>query len=194
MLDAESFTRLLAGSYQHCWLIAAAVTGDRAEADDIVQEASLVALRKLADFTAGTDFTAWMSQIVRWTALNHAKKTNRRNTVVTDPAALDRDGTMAVDGTNGAAASIDSAGRLAEHQTDFDDDLLSALRHVGEVARACLLLRVVQHLSYDEIAAILQIPAGTAMSHVHRAKQSLRDSLKHRDQHATKVSRDQEPA
>ena len=57
MLDVESFAVLLTGCYQRCWLIAAAVTGDRVEADDIVQEASLVALRKLADFTVGTNFT-----------------------------------------------------------------------------------------------------------------------------------------
>src|SRR5688572_13130478 len=51
VLDVESFAALLTDSYPHCWLIAAAVTGDRVEADDIVQEASLIALDKLADFT-----------------------------------------------------------------------------------------------------------------------------------------------
>ena len=191
MLDADSFATLLTDCYQRCWLIAAAVTGDRAEADDIVQEASVVALRKLADFTVGTNFTAWISQIVRWTALNHLKKSGRRNVVVTDPTMLDRGGApLAVPSQNGVV-SIAEDGRLAEHQVEFDDEVLSALREVSEVARACLLLRVVQQLSYSDIAETLDIPEGTAMSHVHRAKQSIRQHLKGRYEQSAQCSNNQ---
>jgi RNA polymerase sigma-70 factor (ECF subfamily) len=188
VLDVDTFTTLLSACYQHCWLIAAAVTGDRAEADDIVQEASLTALRKLPDFTVGTNFTAWMAQIVRWTALNHVKKTNRRNVVVVDPSALDRD-------CSTAAATVPTPvaadGRLIADQTEFDDDVLSALHDIADVARACLLLRAVQRLPYDEIAEILRIPQGTAMSHVHRAKQTIRERLQHRYQPTAKAILDQ---
>ncbi len=85
------------GSYQRLWLIAAAITGDRTEADDIVQDAALVALRKLGDFTAGTSFVAWMSQIVRLTALNHVRKSNRQSTLPIDPQTLDRVGSESRD-------------------------------------------------------------------------------------------------
>jgi RNA polymerase sigma-70 factor, ECF subfamily len=177
VLDVESFTALLTGCYQRCWLIAMAVTGDRAEADDIVQEASITALRKLADFTPGTNFPAWMSQIVRLTALNHVKKSARRSFVVTDPATIDRSEAAANIRATGPLEPVSADGRLSEHQTDFDDEVLGALREIGDVARACLLLRVVDRLSYGDIAETLQIPEGTAMSHVHRAKQSLRRQL-----------------
>ncbi len=193
MLDVESFTALLRDCYQRCWLVAMAVTGDRAEADDIVQEASIVALRKLADFTAGTNFAAWMSQIVRLTALNHVKKSFRKTTVVTDPATIDQTespvGIMAA----GKVESVASDGRLSEHQTDFDDELLSALRTIGDVARACLLLRVVHQLSYSDISETLGIPEGTAMSHVHRAKQSLRQQLSLRHKQSAESSHDPGP-
>lgn len=178
MLDVESFTALLRDCYQRCWLIAAAVTGDRTDADDIVQEASIVALRRRADFTEGTNFAAWMSQIVRLIALNHAKKSSRRTTVVTDPTTIDQTETAADVGATRALDSIGADGRIAEHQTDFDDEVLSALREISDVPRACLLLRVVHQLSYDEISDALQIPEGTAMSHVHRAKQALRHKLR----------------
>jgi RNA polymerase sigma factor (sigma-70 family) len=69
-------------------------------------------------------------------------------------------------------------GRLVAHQAAFDDEIRHALVNLGDAARACLLLRVVQQLSYDEIAELLQIPSGTVMSHVHRAKQSIRAHLK----------------
>ena len=193
MLDVESFTALLTDCYQRCWLIAMAVTGDRAEADDVVQEASIIALRKLADFTVGTNFVAWMSQIVRLTALNHVKKSARRTIVITDPATIDRAGTTGGDRPTGSLDSIASDGRLSEYQTDFDDDVLTALREIGEVARACLLLRVVHQLSYDDIATTLQIPEGTAMSHVHRAKQSLRQQLSGCHEQSAKSSNHQGP-
>jgi RNA polymerase sigma-70 factor, ECF subfamily len=192
VLDVESFAAQLTDCYQRCWLIAAAVTGDRVEADDIVQEASIIALRRLADFTVGTNFSAWISQIVRLTALNHLKKSGRRSVVVTDPQAIDR-----AEGSNVASAKdgpipVTEDGRLPEHQTDFDDEVLHALRGIGDVARACLLLRVVHQLSYEDIARTLQIPEGTAMSHVHRAKQSLRQRLKGCDEPAAQVSDNRE--
>lgn len=178
MLDAESFAALLTDCYQRCWLVAAAVTGDRVEADDIVQEASIIALRKLGDFTTGTNFSAWISQIVRLTALNHLKKTARHNTVVTDPQAIDQAETAARNDAKSAAAPVSAIGGLAEHQTDFDDEVLRALEGISDTARACLLLRVVHQLSYADIAQTLGIPEGTAMSHVHRAKHAIREQLK----------------
>ena len=180
MLDVDSFATLLNGAYQRLWLVAAAITGDRTEADDIVQEAALVALRKLEQFAPGTNFVAWMSQIVRLTALNHVRKSSRQNTVPTNPHTLDRAGmpTPAPLASTGRAVSRD--GRLSQAQVDFDDEVVSALAGVGEVARACLLLRSVQQLSYAEIAETLAIPEGTAMSHVHRARQFLRERLKTR--------------
>ena len=63
----------------------------------------------------------------------------------------------------------------AEEQ--FDDQLLHALNQVSEVARCCLLLRVVEQLPYAEISELMEIPEGTAMSHVHRAKANLRKQL-----------------
>jgi len=183
VIDIESFASQLTDCYQRMWLIAAAVTGDRAEADDIVQQASIIGLQKRADFVAGTNFAAWMSQIVRLTALNHRNKSGRRNVRVTDPVKLDQ--SISSDAHNATFLLTDD-GHLAKNQADFDDDVLSALYEISDVARMCLLLRVVQQLSYDEIAQTLQLPAGTAMSHVHRAKQSIREHLKDRGKESPK--------
>ena len=55
---------------------------------------------------------------------------------------------------------------------------MRALRAVGEMSRACMLLRAVHQLSYREISELLGIPEGTAMSHVHRTREALRDRLR----------------
>jgi RNA polymerase sigma-70 factor (ECF subfamily) len=182
VLDVESFAALLSDCYQRCWLVAAAVTGDRVEADDIVQEASIIALRKLSEFKVGTNFTAWISQIVRLTALNHLKKAGRRGVASIDPEVIER----AVPGADPSAgdeqSSITGDGRLMADQSDFDDDVMDALAEMSDEARACLLLRVVQRLTYNEISETLQIPEGTAMSHVHRAKKAMRERLQNRQE------------
>jgi RNA polymerase sigma-70 factor (ECF subfamily) len=58
---------------------------------------------------------------------------------------------------------------------------MHALEQVGDVARACLLLRTIESLDYRQIAQLLEIPEGTAMSHVHRARRLLRGQLTQAD-------------
>ena len=177
-LDPEAFAALFVRSYKRFWLVAAAITGDRTHADDVVQDAALVALGKLDQFVVGTNFNAWMSEIVRRSALNVARKAQNRSTTPVDPTQLDRSNPGSATPTCEDGLALHSTGALPEHQIDFDDDVMKALRQVSEVARACILLRIVQNLSYAEIAEILQIPKGTAMSHVHRTKRVLREQLK----------------
>ncbi|MEM6997175.1 MAG: sigma factor-like helix-turn-helix DNA-binding protein, partial [Myxococcota bacterium] len=57
------------------------------------------------------------------------------------------------------------------------DELADALQTLGETPRTCLLLKTVLELEYSEIADVLGIPAGTAMSHVSRARAKLKKHL-----------------
>ena len=172
VLDAGAFAVRYRGVYAELWLIAAAITGDRAYADDILQEAAMIALRKLNQFQVGTNFGAWMAEIVRYCALNYSRKIRGRGTTVSDPTLLDE--------TNAESVTANRSfrdGKLPDDQTDFDDDLIRALNKLQETARCCVLLRIVEQLSYAEIADLLKIPEGTAMSHVHRGKRQLRETL-----------------
>ena len=54
---------------------------------------------------------------------------------------------------------------------------MAAMNRISAVARSCLLLRTLEGLPYSQIAQMLQIPQGTAMSHVHRARRHLREHL-----------------
>lgn len=171
-LDEGAFARLYEESYRTLWCIAAAALGDRAGADDVCQEAAIVALRKLDSFTVGTNFGAWMSQIVRHVARNAARKAARRR-----GAPLDAVGDIEMDSPGVPSFDIDSGGRLAHDQSAFDDDVVSALQGLDETARTCLLLRTVLGKAYADIARLLEIPEGTAMSHVHRSRRRLRETL-----------------
>lgn len=155
-----------AAGFDRCWrtlwCVAAGVLGDRTQAEDVVQEAALIAMHKLEEFDPGTNLTAWMARIVRNVALNHARRRKLERTW----AAAARQTAAATPTRPDPAGAID------------DEQVLTALGALSETARTCLLMRTVLDLSYKEIAAALEIPAGTAMSHVHRARAALRDALR----------------
>lgn len=156
------------------WCVAAAVTQDRTEVDDVLQEAAAIALGKLDEFDAGTKFAAWMAAIVRLVALGRRRTAIRRRTASTDPGALDG---LERRASQYEGRAVTSMGQLADDQQAFGDRVVSALGRLEENRRACLLLRTVLHLPYAEIARVLGMPEATAMSHVHRARQSLRETL-----------------
>jgi RNA polymerase sigma-70 factor, ECF subfamily len=177
-MDPARFAAQYREAYQRLTLVAAGVTGERESAEDIVQEAALIALGKIDQFEPGTNFSAWLAEIVRRCALNHRRKVNSRRTFPADPAALGQMNHVVASPHQASPIAAESGAMLAD-QGAFDDDLAQALRQLGEDARSCLLLRVVEKLSYAEIAALLKIPEGTAMSHVHRSRALLRKMLSH---------------
>lgn len=178
MLSQAEFERRFRESERTLWCIAAAVLGSRDRADDTLQEAAVIALSKLDQFDPDTSFTAWMGQIVRFTGLN------QRRRAYTGSAA----GAIDADRANPRApeaSPVDARGDLEPDQGSFDDRVVAALNELGETARSCLLLRVVRGLSYKEIARALDVPEGTAMSHVHRARAAMRSTLRAREREPT---------
>ena len=183
-LSVEEFSDQFRGAFRILWTIAAGIVKDRSLAEDIVQEAAVVALQKREQFEPGTNFTAWMGQMVRFIAMNHYRKENRRGTSSQESELLER-GTRfsgeirkkAGEGEDGGLLRLDADFNLPEGQAHFDDEMVRALNEVHPEGRSCLLLRVVEGLDYKEIARILDIPIGTAMSHVHRTRQVLRERM-----------------
>jgi RNA polymerase sigma-70 factor (ECF subfamily) len=176
MADPQIFAAHYREAYHRLTLVAAGVTGERHSAEDIVQEAAIIAFEKIDQFLPGSNFSAWMAEIVRRCALNHRRKVQHRRTYAADPTLLSQ--------MNNASAAPEEpwpiaseTGVLAAEQAAFDDELTAALATLSEESRCCLLLRIVDKLSYAEISRVLHIPEGTAMSHVHRGKAQLRRVL-----------------
>lgn len=158
-LGEDEFAARLEADRRRLWTIAAAILGSPHDADDVVQEASVIAMEKLDQFRRGTSFVAWMGQIVRYVALNQRRKRGRDRSVRLDP-----------DGLTPARPGPGS-------DPEFNSAVLEAMGDLDETARTCLLLRIVCDMSYREIASSLDIPEGTAMSHVHRSRKALRERL-----------------
>lgn len=170
-----SFAALFAAVYGRLWLLASALIGDRTEAEDLVQEAALVGMQKFSTFEPDSNFSAWMSQIVRYQAQNWRSKSTRRRTQPAAPETLDshRGPSDAAEPAIGESRE----GGLGVLREGFDQEVVAALEAVAATPRACLLLRVVHELTYAEIGEMLGIPEGTAMSHVHRTRARIRGEL-----------------
>ena len=174
-LTREQFAQEFAACSRPLWSIAAAVVGDRSRAEDIVQEAALAAYQKLSDFEPGTSFLAWMGKFVRYTALNEVRRRKMRAAAPLDN--VDAPVSTLDSSDESEARTVSRAGDLVTDQRGFDDQVAGALGELDEIARACLLLRTVHDMPYKEIAALMDVPEGTAMSHVHRARKVMRDRL-----------------
>lgn len=173
-LSTDEFVEELREVYPRLVTVAAAILRDRHLAEDVVQEAAMTGIRTRERYQGG-NFAAWMAQIVRYTALNRSRQQKRRNTEVSVghtylgsfPASDEV-----------SERGISALGELDKDQNAFDDSLMTALERLDPERRSCLLLRVVNNASYEEISELLQVPVGTAMSHVHRAKKHLRELLR----------------
>lgn len=174
VLSPADFSSRLVEASKTLWLIAASVLGSREGAEDVVQESAVIGFQKINEFDPATNFGAWMGGIVRNVARNAARKSVRRHTGPADPMELDQSRSSRSAPTD---PSFDRSGRLAASQDVFDDRVVAALSALDETPRVCLLLRTIKQMPYREIASILGIPEGTAMSHVHRARQSMRLAL-----------------
>jgi RNA polymerase sigma-70 factor (ECF subfamily) len=175
-LAGDEFARRFQESSRVLWTIAAGVLGEPGRAEDVLQEACVIALHKLEQFEPGTSFVAWMGTIVRNVARNEARKGVRRATRPMAPDELAAE--LPTNGPDpGAPAVVDGLGELVTGHEAFDDDLARALGELRPIQRAALLLRTLRGLDYAEISRVLDIPEGTAMSHVHRARQALRRRL-----------------
>jgi len=173
-LSPVDFARRFDASSRTLWYVAAGILGGAEGAEDVLQDAAMIALDRLDRFDARTNFVAWMSRIVRYVALNHRRGRRRRISRSHDPVLLDGNEAPR---QGPAVPAVRSDGGIHRDQAEFDDSVVRALDGLSATARACLLLRTVHGLSFSEIALTMSVPEGTAMSHVHRARQQLRASL-----------------
>ena len=139
---------------------------DSNDAEDLVQETYLKALRSFASFRPGTNFRAWMFQILRNTFLSSCSKLERRMTVELD--SEDDGPELAVENQTPETILMN---RSRSQQVQRAIDVLPV--HYRET----LLLCEVEEMSYQEIAEILSIPIGTVMSRLARARKAVRAAL-----------------
>src|SRR6184192_1805505 len=164
--DAEkraSFEREALVHLDSLYRVALRLTGNAAEADDLVQETMLKAYRAWEQYQKGTNAKGWLLTILRHAFINEYRRRTRH------PETVDLD-------------AIEPFSVFEELQDDdpqgtffdriVDDEVLRAIDELPEQFREMVVLSDVEGLSYEEIARVLEVPVGTVKSRLFRARRS----------------------
>ena len=145
------------------------LTQNREEAEDLVQETYVKALKGFASFQLGTNFRAWIYRILRNTFLTSRKGLKVAMTV---PLDFDED-----EESPEPAVEHDTPETLLLERLSHES-LQSAIDGLPVHFREILLLCEVEEMSYQEISDTLAVPIGTVMSRLWRARKTLRNQLR----------------
>ena len=159
--QTQAFGVLVTRYMRPGYLVALSVTGNPEDAEDVSQEAFLVALKRLEDCRDPERFGGWFLTIVRNRARNLLRREHLRRGEELTPELFP--------GPGGPAEDL--------KQLEIREQLAIGLEGLSEVRREVLLLHDLEGWKHREIAVRLGIPDGTVRSHLHFARKHLRDRL-----------------
>ncbi len=160
-----SFEELAMPLFAKLYNFAHWLTQDQTEAEDLIQETYLKALKGFGSFQQGTNFRAWMYKILR-----NAFLTSRSGLKVSSVGLEEDDGYVVEPSTVETPESI-----LLAHADE--EEIQQALETLPVRFREIILLCDVEEMSYQEISDTLAIPIGTVMSRLSRARKAMRELL-----------------
>jgi RNA polymerase sigma-70 factor (ECF subfamily) len=166
-IELERFERTLLPHMRAAYNLARWLTRSDHDAEDVVQEAYLRAFRFFGGFRGG-DAKAWLLTIVRNTSHSTWRRLGEASTTV----PLDEDTPEVEDGTLGPEDLL--------LQKASGEEVREALDALPVEFREVVVLRELEGLSYKEMAQVTQLPIGTVMSRLARARARLRRGLQER--------------
>ncbi|HKT60449.1 MAG TPA: sigma-70 family RNA polymerase sigma factor [Gemmatimonadales bacterium] len=155
--------------------VAVRFTGNRSDAEDLVQEAALLAFRGFESFEPGTNFKAWFFKIL--TNCYYSKRRREKSRPVT--ADLDDTPDLYIYArsaeTGFPTAGPDPAAELFDKLGT--ERVVAAIERLPEEYRVVSTLYFMEDFSYEEISRVLQCPVGTVRSRLHRGRKMLQKAL-----------------
>jgi RNA polymerase sigma-70 factor (ECF subfamily) len=155
------------------------LTRNARDAEDLVQDTMVRAFEKFHLYRQGTNLKAWLFRVM----MNRFINLYRRRKAAPDRASFEDVGEFLGSTESLRAQDFASAKAMAGLMNDkvfldsLDDRLKRALESLGEDYRQILILNVIGDMPYKDIAAALDIPIGTVMSRLSRAKSLLRERV-----------------
>lgn len=166
-LAQQEFEKLALEQLDTVYRVARRLARDPNRAEDLVQETYLRALRSRDSFDLQQfGIRPWLLRILYNVHLSRGERDSRQ------PASMDDEQLAAVEMPNSPIIPTDAASF-----DSMDERLVHAIEALPDDYRYVLMLWAVEELSYKEIAETLNIPIGTVMSRLHRARQRLAEQL-----------------
>lgn len=153
-----------------CYAFALSLTRRRHDAEDLVQDTFVRAHRAFDSFRTGTNAKAWLFTILRRLHIDRYRRARIR------PTAMPDDELVEMAGSKETARATPPPPDLPWDDLP-DDAVLEAIEAVPDPFRMAVRLRDLDGMSYREIGEILDVPAGTVMSRLHRGREYVRRAL-----------------
>jgi len=171
--DSGAFRVIMRRHNRRLYRVARAVTGDDAEAEDVVQEAYFRAFANLGNFRGDSSLATWLTRI----ALNEALGRLRRQRSTVELPMLDAE---SQDDTHVIpfplmASNCDPERAVAQREIRILME--RAIDALPEVFRIVFVMREIEDLSIEETAGFLNLPQATVKTRLHRARRLLRRAL-----------------
>jgi RNA polymerase sigma-70 factor (ECF subfamily) len=151
------------------------LTRNQQEAEDLVQETMLKAFRFANTYQRGTNLRAWLFRILNTSAINRYRKQATHPSTTPLPEGEEFYLYNRIRDINGQELSTGAEDEVLSHY--LDEDVYQALNDLPLNFRMPIILADIEGLSYKEIAQALNIPIGTVMSRISRARRHLQRSL-----------------
>ncbi len=150
-------------------------TRNHAEAEDLVQDAALLAYRGFGTFQRGSNFRAWFFRILTNAFYSRYRRQRRQGVEV---ELEDAPELYLYEQTEALGLHARSADPAAELMARLDAEAVGrAIDALPDEYRVAATLYFLQDLAYHEIAAILEVPVGTVRSRLHRGRRLLQQAL-----------------
>jgi RNA polymerase sigma-70 factor (ECF subfamily) len=166
----ERFEQLMSQSYTHAYALAYRLTGNSAEAEDLVQETYIRAFRFFHRFNPELAFSSWLNRIMTNAHIDTIRRKSKLKVSSLDHAGCDGDTVWDVPDSHSSPDRV-----LLDDMVE--ESLQLALKAMTPEFRIAVLLADVEGLSYEEIAESLEVSVGTIRSRIHRGRKQLREYL-----------------
>ena len=165
--DVNAYEALVKEYEKNAYNLALRMTGNSEDAADMAQEAFIKAYNSLTAFRGDSKFSVWLYRIVSNVCLDFLRSRSRKQTV-----------SLSTENDDGEEVELDIADETHSPEQLLDRSLTRDAVRRGLAAlppdhREILLLREIQGLSYEEIADVLGLEAGTVKSRIFRARKKL---------------------
>ena len=171
--DRRALDQLLRLQHDRIWKVCRRITGNDADAADATQEALIAIVRGLPRFDGRAAFGTWCYRIATNACLDELRRRRRRPTLGGDDDAVEQ--------SISAAPMIE---RVVTDRITVD----AALASLSDEFRMPVILRDLCDLDYQEIAEVLDIPAGTVRSRISRGRSALAGLLRNQADDAERPS------
>lgn len=173
--DSKASEAIFADHWPVCLRVARRMTGSEPDAEDVVQEAYIKALRNLHRFDHRCAFRTWLLRIVTNAAMDHMRR-RRRKLVL-----LDLTSWLAGSSRESIEPSMEIDPSLPMQNEELRVRLDRALGELSQATRGAFVLYAEAGLTYQEVAETLEVPIGTVMSRIHGARKKLRSIIEMAD-------------